>query len=388
MRPVRALAALAVVVVTSTPLPLRAQASGFEPVAVGLNFAVNTAFLPDGRILVAEKATGQIRVIEDGTLLDGPLASLPVDATANETGLLGLAVNATFADEPWVYAYFSDATDGMNRLVRMRLDGNVAGEPETLFDAIATTPIHNGGDLAFGHDGMLFLVTGDGAEAARAQDASDPHGKVLRLERDGSVPEDNPVAGNPMYALGIRNSFGLCVDPRDGSLWETENGPESWDEVNRIRAGENHGWPDQLGPGGDAPYVDPVIGFEQVIVPTGCAADLERGRLFFGDFGGRLHVVVFPGGDAAPHDEVLATFPDGITDVAWSDDGGLYVLTTSTLYRATGEISTATGSPGSPTGGAAGDDGFGSALRNSAGLVVLAILVAGFFWLRGRALKR
>jgi glucose/arabinose dehydrogenase len=388
MRLVRALAALTVVVVTSTPLPVHAQANGFEPVASGLNFAVNVAFLPDGRIVVAEKGTGQIRVIEDGRLLDDPLTTLPVDATANETGLLGLALDPSFPDEPWIYAYYSDATDGMNRLVRMRLGGDVADEPETLFDAIATTPIHNGGDLAFGHDGTLFLVTGDGAEEARAQDADDPHGKVLRFERDGSVPEDNPVAGNPMYALGIRNSFGLCVDPGDGSLWETENGPDAWDEVNRIRAGENHGWPDQLGPGGDPTYDDPVIGFEQVIVPTGCAADLERGRLFFGDYGGRLHVVVFPGGSAAPRDEVLATFPPGITDVAWSDDGGLYVLTTSTLYRATGEISAATGSPGSPTGGADNDAGFGSGLRNTAGLVVLAILVAGFVWLRGRALRR
>src|SRR4051812_38328167 len=250
MRVSRAVAALAVVVVTTTPVPAHAQANGFEPVADGLNFAVNVAFLPDGRILIAEKATGRIVEIVDGTLLDEPVASLPVDATANETGLLGLAVDPHFAAEPWIYAYFSDATDGMNRLVRMRLDGDAADEPETLFDAIATTPIHNGGDLAFGHDGTLFLVTGDGAVEARAQDAGDPHGKVLRLGRDGSVPEDNPVAGNPMYAFGIRNSFGLCVDSSDGSLWETENGPDSWDEVNRIRAGENHGWPDQLGPGG------------------------------------------------------------------------------------------------------------------------------------------
>src|SRR5215212_6879123 len=116
MRLSRGLAAVAVVVMTSTPGRVHAQANGFEPVAVGLNFAVNVAFVPDGRILVAEKATGQILAISDGTLLDEPLASLPVDATANETGLLGFAIDPNFADEPWMYAYFSDATDGMNRL--------------------------------------------------------------------------------------------------------------------------------------------------------------------------------------------------------------------------------------------------------------------------------
>jgi hypothetical protein len=392
MRVARALAAVAVVVVTSSPIVARAQTDGFEPVIEGLNFAVNLAFLPDGRILVAEKATGQIRVVEDGDLLDEPLVTLPVDATANETGLLGLAVDRDFPDQPWIYAYYSDATDGMNRLVRMRLDGDEVGAPETLFDEIATTPIHNGGDIAVGVDGRIFLVTGDGAESTRSQDVDDPHGKVLRFERDGAIPPHNPQPGSPVYASGIRNSFGLCIDPDEGSLWETENGPESWDEVNLIGSGENHGWPDQLGPGGEPTYVDPVIGFEQVIVPTGCAALRQQSVMLFGDFGGRLHELSQLGSDTdSPVDDVIATFPDGITDVAIPNDGTgtIYVLTTSTLYRATDAASIGpeglTTSP-APANGA--DGGFGTALRNTAGLVVLAVLVAGFFWLRGRALRR
>ena len=389
MRFVRALVALAAVVLISTPLTARGQDADFEPIVEGLDFAVNLAFLPDARILVAEKATGRIRVIEDGELLAEELVTLPVDATANETGLLGLAVDPEFADEPWVYAYYSDSTDGLNRLVRMRLDGDALGEPETLFDGVATTPIHNGGDLAFALDGTLFLVTGDGAESSSSQQPDDVRGKILRFERDGSLPEDNPDTSPPVYASGIRNSFGLCVDPEGGSLWETENGPDAWDEVNRIRPGGNHGWPEQLGPDGEPTFVDPVIAFEQVIVPTGCSTDLDRGRLFFGDFGGRLHAVTFPGDDDQARDEVVASFPDGITDVARDDDGALYVLTTTTLYRSTRELARPTGSPGVPAdAGATQDDGFGSALRNTAGIVVLAVLAAGFLWLRGRALRR
>jgi len=165
--------------------------------------------------------------------------------------MLGLAVDPAFPEEPWIYAYFSDLRDGMNRLVRMRLEGDRVGKPETVFDAIATTSIHNGGDLAFGEDRTVFLVTGDGAEASRSQDPDDPHGKVLRFEPDGSIPGDNPTPGSPVFALGIRNSFGLCVDPTSGTVWETENGPTSWDEVNEIRAGANSDQPDRRGARGE-----------------------------------------------------------------------------------------------------------------------------------------
>jgi glucose/arabinose dehydrogenase len=374
--------------------PAAAQPAGSEVVADGLEFAVNMAFLPDGRILIAEKG-GAVRVVDDGELRDRPLATLPANATNNETGLLGLAVDPSFPEEPWVYAYLSDATDGLNKLVRFPVDGMRAGSAETLFDAIATTGIHNGGDLAFGGDRSLFLVTGDGAEESRSQDPDDPHGKVLRfdLDRGGAVT---------IHASGIRNSFGVCVDPRNGDLFQTENGPSAWDEINRVDEGANLGWPSQLGPGGEPTYVDPLVGFEDVVVLTGCAtAGFARDGLYATDYRGQLHHVVRRDDGIAV--EVVSTFDGGATDVAFGPDGALYVLTTDTLYRSAapdeerdegpndgpdGGTSEPSGPGETPTATPVVDDGFGSALGTTGGIVVLAVFALGFLWLRGRALRR
>src|SRR5947207_4756321 len=118
---------------------------------------------------------------------------------------------------------------------------------------------HNGGALAFGSDGMLYVTVGESHEPTFAQDPSSIGGKVLRLMSDGSVPPDDPIAGNPLFTLGHRNSFGICVDPATGDLWETENGPTSDDEINLLRAGGNYGWPDVMGDGGPEGTIDPVI---------------------------------------------------------------------------------------------------------------------------------
>jgi glucose/arabinose dehydrogenase len=204
-------------------------------VATGLAFPTNLAFAPDGRVFFTEKDTGNVRILQGDRVLPEPFAALPVDGVG-EKGLLGIALDPGFPDEPWVYIYYSDSTDGRNRLVRIRADANHGTERRTLLDLLPTVNgYHNGGDLAFGPDGKLYVVTGEAHEAERAQDPSDLGGKVLRMNADGSVPHDNPFgAGNPVYAIGIRNSFGLCFDPGSGLLWETENGPSSDDEVNLI----------------------------------------------------------------------------------------------------------------------------------------------------------
>ncbi len=391
----RPLISLLVVSLGLLASPATAQPGGFEVVASGLGFAVNMAFLPDDRILIADKG-GAIRVVDDGRLRDRPLATLPADATNNETGLLGLAVDPEFPEQPWVYAYLSDATDGSNKLVRLGVEGMRADAPETLFDAIATTSIHNGGDLAFGTDGSLFLVTGDGAEETRSQDPDDPHGKVLRFDVDQG-------GAMTIHASGIRNSFGLCVDPRTGDLFETENGPSAWDEINRVEEGANLGWPSQLGPGGGPTYVDPLVGFEEVVVLTGCATTgFARDGLYATDFRGQLHHVVRR--DDGVDSEIAATFDGGATDVAFGPDGALYVLTTDTLYRSAtpdeeeeagvgndggGDGTADPFSPGgSSTPTPAVHDGFGAALGTAGGIVVIAVLVLAFVWLRGRALRR
>ena len=162
--------------------------------------------------------------------------TLPVVPEA-ERGLLGIAIGPDFEADPWIYLYLSDATDGVNRLVRVRADGDrAAGEPETLLEGLdSAAGYHNGGDLAFGADGSLFVTLGEAHEADRAQDPSDLGGKIVRLEPDGSVPADNPFgAGNPVWSYGHRNSFGICVDPgRRHAVGDRER-------TRRRRRGEPH----------------------------------------------------------------------------------------------------------------------------------------------------
>ena len=291
-------AALVAALLVFVSAPASAQEMGFEAVLTGVDFPTNLAFTPDGRIFFTEKDTGRVRVISGGALLDEPFAVLPSRTTANETGLLGIAISPDFADEPWVYVYYSDAETGDNRVVRIRAEGDRGTDVEPVIDLLPwVSGYHNGGDLAFAADGTLFVSVGEAHDPGRAQDPDDLGGKILRIAPDGSVPRDDPMPGSPVYALGIRNSFGLCVDRETGDLWETENGPSEWDEVNRIEPGGNYGWPIHLGPVGVEGFEDPVLAYEAVIVPTGCAHEgfQAGGGLYFGTYGGELHRVVIPG---------------------------------------------------------------------------------------------
>ena len=220
----------------------------------GVEFPTNMAFAPDGSLFYTEKETGRVRIVRPGGRpVPAPFVTLPVIPDA-ERGLLGIALDPDFPRQPWVYLYDSNATTGMNELIRIRDDHGVAGERQVLLVGLpASSGYHNGGDLAFGLDGTLFASIGEVHESDRAQDVGDLGGKIVRLNPDGSVPADDPFgASNPVWSYGHRNSFGLCVDPTTGDLWETENGPDVDDEVNLIRAGANYGWPMVTGKAGES----------------------------------------------------------------------------------------------------------------------------------------
>jgi glucose/arabinose dehydrogenase len=359
----------------------------FEPVATDLAFPTNLAFSADGRVFFTEKDSGNVRILQEDRVLPEPFSTLPVDG-GGEKGLLGIALDPGFPEEPWVYVYYSDAADGRNRLVRIRAEGDVGTERRTLLELLPTVNgYHNGGDLAFGPDGKLYVVTGEAHEAARAQDPNDLGGKILRLNPDGSFPADNPFGPtSPVFALGIRNSFGLCFDPGSGALWETENGPSSDDEVNQIRAGQNYGWPDQLGPGGAPGFVDPVLDFPEVIVPTGCA--FAHGAVWFGDYHGELHRATLDSDGA--RQESVRTFDAGIADVARGPDGSLWVATVDAIYREAGAVSASpspTGSRSSPAPTAGPEEPL-SGLRSGAGIVVLLLILGALFLVRSRLMRR
>ncbi|MBO9625327.1 MAG: PQQ-dependent sugar dehydrogenase [Microbacterium sp.] len=171
-----------------------------------------------------------------------------------EGGLLGLAIR-----EGELYSY-STGADG-NRVERRPLVGEAGalslGDPVTVIDGIPSAGTHNGGRIAFGPDGMLYVTTGDAGDRQSAQDVEALSGKILRLEPDGSIPADNPFAGSPVFSYGHRNPQGIGWD-RDGAMYASEFGQDTWDELNVIVAGGNYGWPVVEGIADDARYIDPV----------------------------------------------------------------------------------------------------------------------------------
>ena len=224
----------------------------------------------DGRLFVTER-DGRIRIIKDGVLDPAPWAAFTVVSRPNaESGLLGLALDPQFPASGYAYVYYTYlAASGrkQNRLVRMReVDGKGVVD-RTLLDGIAGGDVHDGGRVKIGPDGKLYVTVGEAGNMALAQDLGSLNGKILRLERDGSIPTDNPFPGSAVWSYGHRNPQGLAWDAR-GRLYATEHGPSGQpallqdcchDEVNRIDPGMNYGWPLVFGIRGDPRFRDPVV---------------------------------------------------------------------------------------------------------------------------------
>ncbi|GMV95791.1 MAG: oxidoreductase [Phycisphaerae bacterium] len=326
-------------------------------------FPTALAVAPDGRVFYTEKETGRVRVVSAaGELRPEPFAEVPV-VSLSERGLLGIALHPDFEQNGYVYLFYTRSAAGAgssllgepldNRVVRFRAAGDVADGPETLILSLPATPgpNHNAGHLAFGPDRKLYVSLGDLAVSARAQDLDSPAGRILRLNDDGSVPDNNPFgAGNPTYCLGLRNSFGLAFDPVSGALWATENGTSNHDEVNRLIAGGNCGWPLVQGFVESPPavaagtYVNPAVDYsEGSVVPTGIAfapdavfGAASRHQLFVAQYrtGRILRYTLNEARDGVIEEAVFAqAIADGITDLAFGPDGHLFVATGRQILR-------------------------------------------------------
>jgi glucose/arabinose dehydrogenase len=315
-----------------------------ETVYGDLAFPVSFVIAPDGRWFYNELREGNVRVIQDGVLLDSPFLSLNVVQLA-ETGLLGLALHPEFPKEPYVYIYYTyDGGDGIyNRISRFPDMGNVAGPEEVILDRIPANSNHNGGRLVFGPDGMIYASVGDALRRKEAQDPNSLAGKILRMEPDGAIPEDNPFPGSYAYLIGIRNVFGLAFTP-GGVLLFTENGPRGNDEVNFGRLGGNYGWPVVQGKAGSPQYEDPLLVFTPSIAPTGITfySGSALGRsygdaVYFASWEDgalrRLLGDVESGAGSFEAEVVLQTGGGGILDVVNGPDGHLYVSLPDRISR-------------------------------------------------------
>jgi glucose/arabinose dehydrogenase len=335
---------------TPTPSPRLGPAvqENVQLVASGLEAPWAIAQAPDGRLFVTERP-GRVRIVRlgGGGLQAEPWARVPARANPDaERGLLGIALDPDFARNGFVYLYYSYAGPGgatLNRLVRMRDAGGVGTDETILLDNIPGSANHDGGRIAFGPDGKLYVATGDGEQEARAQDRSSLGGKILRLEKDGSVPADNPFPGSPVFSLGHRNVQGLAFHPDTGVLYETEHGPSGFfpaccqDEVNRIEAGANYGWPVVTGKPGDQRFRDPVVwsGNIDTWAPSGAAFATRpgplRGSLLFANLRSQhVHrVVLTPDGRGVAFEERLLVNQYGRLRDIYEIATGEFLLLTS-----------------------------------------------------------
>ena len=309
---------------------------GVSTLAAGLRVPWSFAFLPDGDALVTERDSGRIlRVSPKGEVRE--VQTLP-EGGVGEGGLLGIAVSPRYEEDRYVYAYTTTASD--NRVVRFRL----GEEPEPVLTGIPVNSYHNGGRIAFGPDGMLYVTTGDAGDTANSQDRGSLGGKILRIAPDGSAPEDNPFPHSPVYSLGHRNVQGLAWDAR-GQLYASEFGQNTWDEANRIEAGENYGWPEVEGEGGeDRGFVDPIT-----VWPTSEASPSGAEILVDGaipQWEGDLFVTALRGeslwrlelddrGAVTDRKRLLEGEVGRVRDVAQAPDGSLWVSTSNRDGRGT-----------------------------------------------------
>jgi len=364
--------------------PAEALPPGFDKVVVAAGLAQPTAFAFKGdKIFITEKETGRVQVVRsDGALRSAPYATLSVTADS-ERGLLGIALDPDFATNRYVYVYYTTGPGApgytgtpVNRVSRLTSMNGVGSDETVILDNIPSDAgNHNGGDIQFGFDGKLYVAVGDGGEFhADAQTLDNLRGKILRVEPDGRVPEDNPHRAEPgsrrcakpggvppgngpcreIYARGLRNPFRFSLRQATGSYLVADVGENTWEELDVLVPGGNYGWPEVEGP---CPYpgnpgCDPVATpyppqYQQPIhvYPHGGVGEAGRtiiagafaergsnypppyaGAYFYGDYAvGWIHVLTMDATNAVTGQLDFAN-PGGPVSFRNGPDGNIYVL--------------------------------------------------------------
>lgn len=344
----RAVLLVLLLVLVSSPSPAATLPTGFTetPLTKGVVRPTAMALSPDGRIFVCEQ-TGKLRVIKDGKLLSEAFLTVPV-FTEGERGLVGVALDPDFPQTPHVFIYYTAPKPTVhNRVSRFTANGDVAakGSETVILDLPdLAKPIHNGGAMHFGPDGKLYIAVGENAVPENAQSLANPLGKILRFNKDGSIPTDNPFYGRTngmsrsIWALGLRNPFTFAFQPGTGRMFINDVGRNLWEEINDGIAGANYGWPVTEGPHDNPAYKAPVYAYRHgPTAQTGCAitggafynpeellfpAEYE-GTYFFADFcSGWIRRLDPETGTAS----AFATGIDGPVGLAVGPDGSLYYL--------------------------------------------------------------
>lgn len=357
---VAGLALLAAAAYWATPKVLRRlDMQGLRPVTVasGLDNPWAVAFLPDGRLLVSERP-GRLRLVAPDGTLSAPVDGLPPVWASGEGGLMDVVLDPDFASNQTVFWTYSEpgpvADTAGTAVARGRLSDGRLTEVRVIFRQDAKLPggEHFGSRLAFSPDGLLFVGLGDRGQRGDAQDLRSSHGKILRMDREGQAPADNPFIGAPeavpqIWTLGHRNVQGLAFAP-DGTLWATEHGPQGGDELNVIVKGRNYGWPTitygteyttsaPIGEGTSKPGMEQPVAWwgptsnapSGLVVLTSSRYPGWQGQLFGGTLqGGRAVLRMLVRDGQVVEQQLLATgLLERVRDVRQGPDGWLYITT-------------------------------------------------------------
>ncbi|MGD1901210.1 MAG: PQQ-dependent sugar dehydrogenase [Geitlerinemataceae cyanobacterium] len=347
----------------STAEPSTAQATyTIAPVFENLEHPWSMTWLPNGDILITERP-GRLRLVRDGELQPDPIPGVPEIFAQGQGGLLDIALHPDFAENNLVYFTYSDGTIDANRtqIARATFDGDRLSNWEVIFQVSQDKPRaqHFGARLTWLPDGTLLAAIGDGGNPPieldgefirqQAQNTASHLGKVIRINDDGSIPADNPLANDPnaapeVWSYGHRNIQGLAIDPETGRIWASEHGARGGDEVNRLEAGANYGWPiathsreysgGLISPETSIPgAIDPQAIWTPSIAPSGLAVYRGdrfpgwRGNLFAGGLvsGDVRRFEVDDAGDIVSEETIA--IGQRVRDVRQGPDGLLYVLT-------------------------------------------------------------
>ena len=299
-----------------------------EVIGEGLEIPWEILPLSDGRFLVTERP-GRVLVLDKGEIY-----KVQGVEHIGEGGLLGLEKSPDFDANGHIFLYYtySEGNQLLNRVSRFTLEEDTLVDETYILDRIPGSRFHNGGRLKFGPDGKLYVTTGDSQDPSLSQDIGSLAGKILRLNPDGSIPDDNPFEESLVYAYGLRNPQGLAWHPISGDLYASDHGPSSQDEVNRIVPGGNYGWPNATCADGESQYEDPIACYwEFTMAPSGIGFlpwdNLEESPLYVGGLRGNMviRIDLDPEGNLIRQDQIFGDY--GRIRTVVYHEGSIYIAT-------------------------------------------------------------
>src|SRR5680860_156723 len=298
-------------------------------IATGLPLPWGLAFLPDGTALVTLRDQGEVLHIAEGAK-PVSVGRPPGVVPGGEGGLLGIAISPAFASDRTVFVYLTSRDD--NRVMRMTFDGIALTPGAVIVKGIAKAGNHDGGRLAFGPDGYLYISTGDAGARDPAQDKGSLSGKILRVTSDGAPAPGNPFPGSPIWSLGHRNVQGMAWD-KAGRMYASEFGQNTWDELNRIEPGRNYGWPVVEGVAHRSGFVDPIRQWPTADAsPSGIAVGADGAIYMAALRGESLWRIPLDGnGNAGTPKRLLQGKYGRLRTVVPAPDGRLWLVTSNTF---------------------------------------------------------